>query len=85
VRLAHRHGLDAAGAVDEHAHAAVQRMADRRHLAGQLVGQDRLGRYASPVEPLEPVLFLGAQPQQVAVQGRNVRHLLGGPRPPPDA
>ena len=66
-------GLDAAGAIDEQAEPAVQRLADRGHLTGQLAREDGALGDPSSVEALEAVLFCRRQSEQVAVQGRNER------------
>ena len=56
ARVADRHGLDAPRAIDEHADAAVQRVAGLGQLTGQLVGDDVVRRNAAAVETLDAML-----------------------------
>ncbi len=68
LRVADRHGLDAARAIDEDADAAVQGVGVLGQLAGQVVGDDVVGGDAAAVEALDAVLFGRGEAQHVAVQ-----------------
>ena len=68
ARIADRYGLDAPGAVDQDADAAVQRMAGLGQLAGQLVRDDVVCGDAAPVQTLDAMLVGLGKAQDVAVQ-----------------
>ena len=53
ARVADRHGFDPPSAIDEHADAAVQRVACLGQLTGQLVGNDVVRRDAATVQTLD--------------------------------
>jgi hypothetical protein len=53
VRIAHHHVGDLAPAVHQHAHLPADIAADLAQIAGELVGQDPIGREAPPEEPFE--------------------------------
>ena len=67
----HRDRLDASRAIDEHPDTPVQGTADRRHLAREIVGQDRAGWNAPAVETLEAVPLGRRESEQMTVQCRN--------------